>query len=173
LRCPCHPERTGTVQAVTKEEVMVTEMEKTDLEFQLQVAGEKKKLELQQRLDDFFAKYEIQLVPKKSKEEDLFRVPKPLKGQHHPRSTSASSLLLSEAKTEKAIKSLLPAEVAVQTMEKCFTVEVNVEDLRQLKQRISDVLDSITPDMLAKVWQELDYRIDICRVTGGAHIEQL
>ncbi|KAJ6658220.1 hypothetical protein lerEdw1_001487 [Lerista edwardsae] len=46
-------------------------------------------------------------------------------------------------------------------------------DLRQLKQRISDVLDSITPDMLAKVWQELDYRIDICRVTGGAHIEQL
>ena len=23
------------------------------------------------------------------------------------------------------------------------------------------------------VWQELDYRIDICRVTKGAHIEQL
>ncbi|KAJ6662427.1 hypothetical protein lerEdw1_011840 [Lerista edwardsae] len=47
------------------------------------------------------------------------------------------------------------------------------QDLRQLKQWISDVLDSITPDMLAKVWQELDYRIDICHVTGGAHIEQL
>ncbi|KAJ6657756.1 hypothetical protein lerEdw1_001943 [Lerista edwardsae] len=56
------------------------------------------------------------------------------------------------------------------------SAELNVSqsiDLWQLKQRISDVLDSITPDMLAKVWQELDYRIDICRFTGGAHIEQL
>jgi len=25
----------------------------------------------------------------------------------------------------------------------------------------------------ACVWQELKYRIDVCRVTGGAHIEQL
>jgi hypothetical protein len=27
--------------------------------------------------------------------------------------------------------------------------------------------------MLQRVWQELDYRIDICRVTKGGHIEQL
>jgi hypothetical protein len=27
--------------------------------------------------------------------------------------------------------------------------------------------------MLARVWQELEYRIDVCRVTRGAHIEQL
>jgi hypothetical protein len=26
---------------------------------------------------------------------------------------------------------------------------------------------------LQRVWQQLDYRIDICRVTKGAHIEHL
>ena len=27
--------------------------------------------------------------------------------------------------------------------------------------------------MLTLVWQELEYRIDVCRVTRGAHIEHL
>ena len=27
--------------------------------------------------------------------------------------------------------------------------------------------------MLKRVWQELEYRIDVCRVTRGAHIEHL
>ena len=27
--------------------------------------------------------------------------------------------------------------------------------------------------MLILVWQELEYRIDVCRVTRGAHIEHL
>jgi len=26
---------------------------------------------------------------------------------------------------------------------------------------------------LTRVWQELEYRIDVCRVTRGAHIENL
>jgi len=26
---------------------------------------------------------------------------------------------------------------------------------------------------MARVWQELEYRIDVCRVTRGAHIEHL
>ena len=28
-------------------------------------------------------------------------------------------------------------------------------------------------NMLTRVWQELDYRIDVWRVTHGAHIEHL
>lgn len=47
------------------------------------------------------------------------------------------------------------------------------QDLQQLKQRITEVLESLTKDILSRVWQELEYRIDICRVTGGAHIEHL
>jgi hypothetical protein len=27
--------------------------------------------------------------------------------------------------------------------------------------------------MLKRVWRELEYRIDVCRVTRGAHIEHL
>jgi len=27
--------------------------------------------------------------------------------------------------------------------------------------------------MLQTVWNELDYRVDVCRITKGAHIEQL
>ena len=34
-------------------------------------------------------------------------------------------------------------------------------------------LETVTQDMLQRVWQELDYRLDVCRVTGGAHIEHL
>jgi hypothetical protein len=26
---------------------------------------------------------------------------------------------------------------------------------------------------LTRVWQELEYRIDVCRITRGAHIEHL
>jgi len=29
----------------------------------------------------------------------------------------------------------------------------------------------VTPDMLQRVWSELEYRIDVCRVTKGGHIE--
>jgi hypothetical protein len=32
---------------------------------------------------------------------------------------------------------------------------------------------NIDAPMLTRVWQELEYRIDVCRVTRGAHIEHL
>ena len=42
-----------------------------------------------------------------------------------------------------------------------------------LKNRITKALETITPDLLSRVWQELDYRLDVCRVTKGAYIEHL
>jgi hypothetical protein len=30
-----------------------------------------------------------------------------------------------------------------------------------------------TAHMLTRVWQQLEYHIDVCRVTRGAHIEHL
>jgi len=27
--------------------------------------------------------------------------------------------------------------------------------------------------MLQRVWNELDYRVDVCRITKGAHVEHL
>ena len=34
-------------------------------------------------------------------------------------------------------------------------------------------IEAITADMLQTVWNELDYRVDVCRITKGAHIEHL
>jgi len=39
--------------------------------------------------------------------------------------------------------------------------------------RIRIATETITADMLQTVWNELDYRVDVCRITKGAHIEHL
>jgi hypothetical protein len=46
-------------------------------------------------------------------------------------------------------------------------------DLRELRQRIVAAVDTVDIDMLQRVWQDLDYRIDVCRVTKGGHMEHL
>jgi len=43
----------------------------------------------------------------------------------------------------------------------------------ELKVRIRIAIETITADMLQTVWNELDYRVDVCRITKGAHIEHL
>ena len=39
--------------------------------------------------------------------------------------------------------------------------------------QIRTAIETITADMLQTVWNELDYRVDVCRITKGAHIEHL
>jgi hypothetical protein len=46
-------------------------------------------------------------------------------------------------------------------------------NLEELKIRIKDSVNTLTPDMITKVWDEFDYRINVCRVVGGGHIEHL
>ena len=46
-------------------------------------------------------------------------------------------------------------------------------DLADLKARIVGAVKNIDAPMLTRVWQELEYHIDVCRVTHGAHIEHL
>jgi hypothetical protein len=43
----------------------------------------------------------------------------------------------------------------------------------QLQRRFVEAVAAIDRQMLQRVWQELDYRIDICRITTGGHIEYL
>jgi len=43
----------------------------------------------------------------------------------------------------------------------------------ELKVRIRTALKTITADMLQTVWNELDYRVDVCRITKGANIYHL
>jgi hypothetical protein len=46
-------------------------------------------------------------------------------------------------------------------------------DINNLKRRISEAVAAVTCDMLRRVWEELDYRFDIRRLTHGVHIECL
>jgi len=43
----------------------------------------------------------------------------------------------------------------------------------ELKVRIRTAIETITTDMLHKVWNELDYRVDMYRITKSTHIEHL
>ena len=43
----------------------------------------------------------------------------------------------------------------------------------ELKVRIRTAIETITADMLQTVWNELDYRVDVCRITKSANIEHL
>ena len=43
----------------------------------------------------------------------------------------------------------------------------------ELKQRITAALENVTKDMLQRVWHEFDYQLDVCRVTGSAHIDHV
>jgi len=45
--------------------------------------------------------------------------------------------------------------------------------ISELKVRIRTAIETITADMLQTVWNELNYRIDVCRITNGAHMEHL
>jgi len=40
-----------------------------------------------------------------------------------------------------------------------------------LRQRVIEAVELIAPHMLINTWQKLEYRLDICRATTGAHIE--
>ena len=45
--------------------------------------------------------------------------------------------------------------------------------ITELKVRIRTTIETITADMLQTVWNELDYRVDVCRITKGVHIAHL
>jgi len=42
-----------------------------------------------------------------------------------------------------------------------------VRDLADLRQRIIEAVELITAPMLVNMWQEFEYRLDICRATTG------
>jgi len=45
--------------------------------------------------------------------------------------------------------------------------------ITELKARIRTAIETITADMLQTVWNELDYRVDVCRITKDAHVQHL
>ncbi|PSN55546.1 hypothetical protein C0J52_20117 [Blattella germanica] len=44
-------------------------------------------------------------------------------------------------------------------------------NLAQLRHRITVAVQEMTPDMLQRVWQEIYFRWDVCRMNNNAHID--
>jgi hypothetical protein len=53
------------------------------------------------------------------------------------------------------------------------SISTSTGDLADLNTRIIVAVKNINAPMLMHVWQELEYHIDVCCVTHGAHIECL
>jgi hypothetical protein len=46
-----------------------------------------------------------------------------------------------------------------------------MRDLQFFKDRFCAAIEIATPEMLSCVWEEAEYRLDICMVTGGTYIK--
>jgi hypothetical protein len=44
-------------------------------------------------------------------------------------------------------------------------------NVAELRTRITAAVTEVTPEELRSVWQDIDYRWDVCRVINGSHIE--
>jgi hypothetical protein len=53
------------------------------------------------------------------------------------------------------------------------SLAILVANLRDLRNRITAAVALVNRDMLTRVWDEMDYHIDICRSSKGGHIEYL
>ncbi|PNF28847.1 hypothetical protein B7P43_G04418 [Cryptotermes secundus] len=54
---------------------------------------------------------------------------------------------------------------------KDIVYKTQVRDSDQLKTRVRDALTTVDVGMLARTWQEIEYRLDILRATNGAHVQ--
>jgi hypothetical protein len=54
---------------------------------------------------------------------------------------------------------------------KQIVYSVRIRNIQHLKQRTSEAAASVSPDVLGRVWQEMEYHLDVCRDTNGAHTE--
>jgi len=46
-------------------------------------------------------------------------------------------------------------------------------DLQDLRNRITAAVTLADGDLLTRMWNEMGYRIDVCRITKGGRIERL
>jgi hypothetical protein len=49
--------------------------------------------------------------------------------------------------------------------------QVKINDLQHLNACIIGAVATVTSNMLQATWNEVEYRLDICRATKGAYIE--
>jgi hypothetical protein len=84
---------------------------------------------------------------------------------------------MSIGNSEKRTVSIFRTQISKNRRKPDFSLRKYVpplpRDLADLKARIIAAVKNIDAPIWTRVRQELEYRIDVCRVTRGAHIEQL
>ncbi|PSN56981.1 hypothetical protein C0J52_10856, partial [Blattella germanica] len=55
---------------------------------------------------------------------------------------------------------------------KYIVYRISVVDLENLHRRIVPACATVMPAMLQNTWRELEYRLDVCRATRGAHTQK-
>jgi hypothetical protein len=61
-------------------------------------------------------------------------------------------------------------------IEKCFLKKARAQSCRGLplgSSRISAAVALVDRDMLTRVWDEIDFRINVCLIIKGGHVEHL
>jgi hypothetical protein len=71
----------------------------------------------------------------------------------------------------RRLPDLIPLEFFLWGYVKNIVCLVKIEDLQHLKARTRDAVAAVTPNVPQATWNEVEYRLDICRATKGAHIE--
>jgi len=46
-----------------------------------------------------------------------------------------------------------------------------IRNIQHLQERITSAIETVTPDMIQKTWQEIEFRLDVSRATNVIHIE--
>ena len=59
----------------------------------------------------------------------------------------------------------------IQAQRNFIVYRTKVRDINDLHHRIIEAINTVTEDMLARIWQEIEYLLDIVRATDGAHVE--
>jgi hypothetical protein len=54
---------------------------------------------------------------------------------------------------------------------KDLVYQTKVQDVAELHHQITAACETVTPVMLQNTWREVEYRLDICRATKGAHVK--
>jgi len=46
-----------------------------------------------------------------------------------------------------------------------------IRNIQHLQERITPAIETVTQDMIQKMWQEIEFSLDSSRDTNGSHIE--
>jgi hypothetical protein len=66
---------------------------------------------------------------------------------------------------------LSPVDFLLWDYVKNIAYQVKMKDLQHLKALTKDAVATVTQNMLQATWNEVEYRLDICRANKGAHTE--